>query len=95
MTVAQGVSLGAVNRPSDASGLTVETTWPKSEEGSLPPLHFMGKVLVETYHLAVPFHDLLPIREDAQSEKANLHDSPILPQCPVALREQIAAWRDL
>jgi len=36
----------------------------------LPRLHFKGKVIVENHHLAVPFHELLPVREKGLSEKA-------------------------
>ena len=45
------------------------------QEGSLPRLHFKGKVFVENHYLAVPFHELLPVREKGLSEKAN---SPIM-----------------
>ena len=48
------------------------------EEGSLPRLHFKGKVFVENHHLAVPFHELLPVREKGLSEKASLHDNLIV-----------------
>ena len=47
-------------------------------EGSLPRLHFKGKVFVENHHLAVPFHELLPVREKGLSEKAGLHDNLIV-----------------
>ena len=39
------------------------------QEGSLPRLHFKGKVFVENHHLAVPFHELLPVRDKGLSEK--------------------------
>ena len=48
------------------------------EEGCLPRLHFKGKVFVENHHLAVPFHELLPVREKGLSEKASLHDNLIV-----------------
>ena len=44
----------------------------------MPRLHFKGKVFVENHHLAVPFHELLPVREKGLSEKANLHDNLIV-----------------
>ena len=48
------------------------------QEGSLPRLHFKGKVFVENHHLAVPFHELLPVREKGLSEKASLRDNLIV-----------------
>ena len=47
-------------------------------EGFLPRLHFKGKVFVENHHLAVPFHELLPVREKGLSEKASLRDNLIV-----------------
>ena len=44
----------------------------------MPRLHFKGKVFVENHHLAVPFHELLPVREKGLSEKASLHDNLII-----------------
>ena len=44
----------------------------------MPRLHFKGKVFVENHHLAVPFHELLPVREKGTSEKASLHDNLII-----------------
>lgn len=61
----------------------------------MPRLHFSRKVFVAGYRLAVPFHELLPIREEGLRENANLHDSRILPECPVGLRNRIAVWRTL
>ena len=46
-------------------------------EGFLPRLHFKGKVFVENHHLAVPFHELLPVREKGVSERASLRDMSI------------------
>ena len=40
----------------------------------MPRLHFKGKVFVENHHLAVPFHELLPVREKGLSERASLRD---------------------
>ena len=48
------------------------------QEGSLPRLHFKGKVFVENHRLAVPFHELRLVHEKGPSEKLNLHDSPIV-----------------
>jgi len=44
----------------------------------LPRLNFKGKVFVENHHLAVPFHELVPVREKGLSEKASLHDNLII-----------------
>ena len=44
----------------------------------MPRLHFKGKVFVENHHLAVPFHEMLPVREKGLSEKARLHDNLIV-----------------
>jgi len=66
-----------------------------SEEGSLPRLQFKRKVFVAGCRLAVPFHELLPISEEGLRENANPHDSLILPECPVGLRDRIAVWRTL
>ena len=40
------------------AGGVVEIPLAAPEEGSLPRLHFKGKVFVENHHLAVPFHSL-------------------------------------
>ena len=44
----------------------------------MPRLDFKGKVFVENHHLAVPFHELLPVRGKGLSEKASLHDNVIV-----------------
>ena len=44
----------------------------------MPRLSFKGKVFVENHHLAVPFHELLPVREKGLSEKASLRDNLIV-----------------
>ena len=44
----------------------------------MPQLHFKGKVFVENHHLAVPFHELRPVREKGLSDKASLHDNLIV-----------------
>ena len=41
-------------------------------------LQFKGKVFVENHHLAVPFHELQPVRSKGLSEKASLHDNLIV-----------------
>ena len=44
----------------------------------MPRLQFKGRVFVENHHLAVPFHELLAVREKGLSEKASLHDNLIV-----------------
>ena len=44
----------------------------------MPSLQFKGKVFVENHHLAVPFHELLPVRSKGLSNKASLHDNLIV-----------------
>ena len=44
----------------------------------MPSLQFKGKVLVENHHLAVPFHELQPVRSRGLSRKASLHDNLIV-----------------
>ena len=44
----------------------------------MPSLQFKGKVLVENHHLAVPFHELTPVRSRGLSPKASLHDNLIV-----------------
>ena len=44
----------------------------------MPRLSFKGKVFVENHHLAVPFHELLPVCEKGLSEKASLRDNLIV-----------------
>ena len=44
----------------------------------MPRLDFKGKVFVENHHLAVPFHELLPVRVKGLSAKASLHDNLIV-----------------
>ena len=44
----------------------------------MPRLHFKEKVFVENHHLAVRFHELLPVSENGLSEKASLHDNLIV-----------------
>jgi len=48
------------------------------EEVVLPRLGFKGRVFVENHHLAVPFHELLPVGEKGTSEKASLRDNLIV-----------------
>ena len=40
----------------------------------MPSLQFKGKVFAENHHLAVPFHELQPVRSKGLSKKASLHD---------------------
>ena len=44
----------------------------------MPSLQFKGRVFVENHHLAVPFHELLPVRSKGLSKKASLHDNLIV-----------------
>ena len=41
-------------------------------------LQFKGRVFVENHHLAVPFHEMQPIRSKGLSRKASLHDNLIV-----------------
>ena len=41
-------------------------------------LQFKGQVFVENHHLAVPFHELKPVRSKGTSPKASLHDNMIV-----------------
>lgn len=41
----------------------------------MPSLHFKGKTFVDNYHLSVPFHELVPVRESGMSERPSLHDN--------------------
>ena len=44
----------------------------------MPRLEFKGKVFVENHHLAVPFHELRPVREKGLSPKASVHNNLIV-----------------
>ena len=44
----------------------------------MPTLSFKGKVFVENHHLAVPYHELTPIKAKGLSETASLHDNLIV-----------------
>ncbi len=44
----------------------------------MPRLDFKGKVFVENHHLAVPFHELVPVRDKGLSAKASLRDNLII-----------------
>ena len=44
----------------------------------MPRLDFKGRVFVENHHLAVPFHELSPVREKGLSETASLRDNLIV-----------------
>ncbi len=48
------------------------------EESALPRLNFKGRVFVENHHLAVPFHELSPVRGKGLSKKASLRDNLIV-----------------
>ena len=65
-------------QPRDSYAATVRHSSEMIEEKGLPRLQFKGKVFVENHHLAVPFHELLPVREKGTSRKASLHDNLIV-----------------
>lgn len=44
----------------------------------MPRLNFKGRVFVENHHLAVPYHELMPVRANGLSGKASLHDNLII-----------------
>ena len=44
----------------------------------MPSLQFKGKTFVDNYHLSVPYHELLPVRECGLSERPSLHDNLIV-----------------
>jgi adenine-specific DNA-methyltransferase len=44
----------------------------------MPSLQFKGKVFVQNHHLAVPFHELIPVKSRGLSKKASLHDNLII-----------------
>ena len=44
----------------------------------MPTLSFKGKVFVENHHLAVPYHELTPVKAKGLSETASLHDNLIV-----------------
>ena len=44
----------------------------------MPTLQFKGRVFVENHDLAVPFHELQPVRSKGLSEKVSLHDNLII-----------------
>ena len=49
-----------------------------TKEDAVPRLNFKGRVFVENHHLAVPYHELVPVREKGLSERASLHDNLII-----------------
>ena len=44
----------------------------------MPTLSFKGKVFVENHHLAVPYHELTPVKAKGLSKTASLHDNLIV-----------------
>jgi adenine-specific DNA-methyltransferase len=44
----------------------------------MPSLQFKGKVFVQNHHLAVPFHELTPVKSRGLSKTAALHDNLII-----------------
>src|ERR1043166_497205 len=41
-------------------------------------LDFKGKALVQNYHLAVKYYELVPKRNDSVTDKVSLHDNVII-----------------
>ncbi|MBP8260239.1 MAG: site-specific DNA-methyltransferase [Verrucomicrobia bacterium] len=44
----------------------------------MPSIHFKGKVFVQNHHLAVPFHELVPVKAKGLSATPSLHDNVIV-----------------
>ncbi len=44
----------------------------------MPTLSFKGKVFVENHHLAVPYHELVPVKSKGLSKTTSLHDNLIV-----------------
>jgi len=44
----------------------------------MPSLQFKGKSFVQNYHLAVPFHELIPVKEKSLTDKPSLTDNLII-----------------
>ncbi len=44
----------------------------------MPTLQFKGKVFVQNHHLAVPFHELQPVKSKSLTKTPNLHDNLIV-----------------
>jgi adenine-specific DNA-methyltransferase len=44
----------------------------------MPSLQFKGKSFVQNYHLAVPFHELIPVKEKSLTDKLSLSDNLII-----------------
>ena len=44
----------------------------------MPTLQFKGKVFVQNHHLAVPFHELQPVKSKGLSRTSSLHDNVII-----------------
>ncbi len=44
----------------------------------MPTLQFKGKVFVQNHHLAVPFHELQPVKAKGLSKTPSLHDNVIV-----------------
>ena len=51
---------------------------PPKGRPNVPTLNFKGKVFVENHHLAVPYHELVPVKSKGLSETASLHDNLIV-----------------
>src|SRR5438093_2270748 len=44
----------------------------------MPSLQFKGKVFVQNHHLAVPFHELTPVKSKGLSRTPSLHDNVVV-----------------
>lgn len=44
----------------------------------MPSLNFKGKVLVQNFHLLVPYHELKPVKAKSLADKASLHDKLVV-----------------
>jgi len=46
----------------------------------MPTLHFKGKVFVQNHHLAVPYHELVPVKAKGLTKKPSLRDDNLIIQ---------------
>lgn len=44
----------------------------------MPTIHFKGKTFVQNYHLTVPYHQLIPVKEKSLTDKVSLNDNLII-----------------
>ena len=50
----------------------------EKNSADMPTLQFKGKVFVQNHHLAVPFHELQPVKSKSLTKPPNLHDNLIV-----------------